>query len=205
MKLAQLQRAFQSHLLQGADAIAGEIAADERFSSALRLGIYTDAYAARLVEALGETFPAVQAALGTNRFARCVSDFARQQPSRFRSVRAYGEDLPQWLASRLTGPRAAGIADLARFEWAVAGAFDAADDPALGPASLATVAPAQWPALQPGLLPDRAAAQCAQQLRRLVEVCLRRAAPAPPLARRRAPSSGCCGGRTWPCSTGVCP
>lgn len=148
MKLAQLQRAFQSHLLQGADAIAGEIAADERFSSALRLGIYTDAYAARLVEALGETFPAVQAALGTNRFARCVSDFARQQPSRFRSVRAYGEDLPQWLASRLTGPRAAGIADLARFEWAVAGAFDAADDPALGPASLATVAPAQWPALR---------------------------------------------------------
>ena len=148
MKLAQLQQSFQAHVLQGDAAIVHEISTDARFPTALRLGVYTEAYAARLVEVLGETFPGVQAALGTRVFARQVSAFARAHPSRYRSARAYGEELPQWLASRLSGPRAPGMADLARFEWAVAGAFDAADAEALKPEGLAGVSPAQWPTLQ---------------------------------------------------------
>ncbi|MEJ0008524.1 MAG: DNA-binding domain-containing protein [Steroidobacteraceae bacterium] len=148
MKLAALQAVFQAHVLQGHAAIVSEIATDERIASALRLKIYTEGYAARLVEVLSETYPAVLAALGPARFARCVRDFARAHPSRFRSARAYGEALSEWLASSHTGPRARGMADLARFEWAVAGAFDAADAPALTPASLAGVEPAQWPTLR---------------------------------------------------------
>jgi hypothetical protein len=148
MKLAHLQQSFQSHVLEADDAIAAELAVDERFTTALRLGIYTQAYVARLIEVLAETYPAVQAALGTKSFARLIGDFVKVHPSRFRSARGYGEALPGWLAARLTGPRARGLADLARFEWAVAGAFDAADDPALTPESLAAVDPAQWPALQ---------------------------------------------------------
>jgi hypothetical protein len=135
-------------VLRGDAAIVAEISTDERFPSSVRLGVYTQAYAARLVEVLGETFPAVRAALGGSRFARYISEFTRQHPSRHRSARAYGEALPQWLATRLSGPRAQGMADLARFEWAVAGAFDAADAAALKPASLAAVLPAQWPTLQ---------------------------------------------------------
>jgi hypothetical protein len=135
-------------MLQGDDGVVSELVADARFPISLRLGVYTHAYAARLVEVLAETFPAVQAALGTRVFARQVSDFVRQQPSRFRSVRDYGAELPAWLASRLTGPRAQAIADLARFEWAMAGAFDAADGAALQPQSLARVEPARWPTLQ---------------------------------------------------------
>jgi hypothetical protein len=128
--------------------IAREISGDERFPIPMRLGIYTDAYAARLIEVLAETFPAVQAALGQGLFARLVGEFARHHPSRFRSARDYGEELPRWLASRLSGPRARGIADLARFEWTVAGAFDAADQVALTAASLAGIAPAHWPQLR---------------------------------------------------------
>ena len=148
MKLARLQQSFQAHVLRADPAIAREIQGDARFPTALRLGVYAGAYALRLVEVLGESYPAVQAALGAKRFAALGSGFAREHPSRFRSARAYGEELPQWLASQLIGPRAGGLADLARFEWAVAGAFDAADQPALEPASLATVAPADWPRLQ---------------------------------------------------------
>ncbi len=148
MKLAHLQQSFQSHLLEGDGAIAAEIAADERAATSLRLGIYTQAYAARLIEVLAETYPAVQAALGTHHFARLIGDFVKLHPSRFRSARAYGEALPEWLAARLTGPRARGLADLARFEWAVAGAFDAADDCALRPERLTAVDPEQWAALQ---------------------------------------------------------
>lgn len=148
MKLAHLQQSFQAHVLQGDEAIVGEISTDGRFPTALRLGVYTEGYGVRLVEVLGETFPAVQAALGNSLFARQVGAFVRAYPSRHRSARAYGEELPQWLASRLRGPRAQGLADLARFEWAMAGAFDAADAAALKPDSLAGVSPAQWPRLQ---------------------------------------------------------
>ncbi len=148
MKLAQLQQSFQDHVLRDHTRIAGEISGDERFPTSMRLGIYTDAYAARLIEVLAETFPAVQATLGQESFAGLVGEFARRHPSRFRSARAYGEELPQWLVSHLGGARAQGMADLARFEWMVAGAFDAADQLALTPASLAGMAPAQWPQLR---------------------------------------------------------
>jgi hypothetical protein len=58
------------------------------------------------------------------------------------------KNCPNGLRPGSAGPNAAGLADLARFEWAVAGAFDAADDRALKPESLAAVEPGQWPALQ---------------------------------------------------------
>jgi Putative DNA-binding domain len=148
MKLAQLQQAFQAHVLRAAPQIAQQVHEDARVPTALRLGVYSGAYVLRLVEVLAESFPAVQAALGTRRFAALISAFVRQRPSRVPSARAYGEELPQWLAAQLSGPRAGGIADLARFEWAVAGAFDAADQPVLGPASLAARPPADWPQLQ---------------------------------------------------------
>ena len=148
MKLSQLQAAFQAHVLRGDPAIVGEVATDARFPTALRLGVYTGAYAARLVEVLEISFPAVRMALGERLFAQVIGEFVRQHPSRFRSARAYGADLSAWLATRLDGPRARGIADLARFEWAVAGAFDAADQVALTPTSLAGVAPALWPQLR---------------------------------------------------------
>jgi putative DNA-binding protein len=148
MKLAQLQESFQAHVLRHDPTVEQHIHGDERFPLSLRLGVYSGAYALRLIEVLGETFPAVQAALGASQFAALVSEFARACPSRYRSARAYGEELGPWLAARLRGPKATGIADLSRFEWAVAGAFDAADRRPLEMADLAAVAPAQWPDLQ---------------------------------------------------------
>jgi hypothetical protein len=148
MKLAQLQQSFQDHVLRADARIAREIIGDERFPISMRLGVYTDAYGARLIEVLAETFPAVQAALGEAMFAGLVGEFARHHPSRFRSARDYGEELPRWLPAHLAGARAQGIADLARFEWLVASAFDAADQVALTPVSLAGLAPAQWPQLR---------------------------------------------------------
>ena len=148
MKLEQLQQAFQAHLLRGHTGIQSEIIGDARAAVPARLGIYGLAYGARLLEVLGESFPAVRVALGRRLFERCVGDFVRQHPSRFRSARAYGEALAPWLAAHLAGPRAHAAADLARFEWAMAAAFDAADATALAPQSLAGIDPAEWPRLQ---------------------------------------------------------
>jgi hypothetical protein len=148
MKLAQLQACFQAHVLHGDNAIGQQIAGEERFATALRLGVYSQGYTARLIEVLSESFPAVQAALGPGVFSRLVADFAHECPSRFRSARQYGAQLPEWLAAKLTGPRASGVADLARFEWAMAGAFDGPDQSPLKPEGLAGFDPAQWPRLQ---------------------------------------------------------
>ncbi len=57
MKLAQLQHALQAHVLSADTRIVPEIITDERFAAAMRLGVYTGAYAARLTEVLAETFP----------------------------------------------------------------------------------------------------------------------------------------------------
>jgi hypothetical protein len=148
MKLASLQEAFQAYVLRGEAGIETEIIADERFPVSLRLGVYSAAYIGRLVEVLATSFPAVQAALGARLFHQLIGEFVRRHPSRFRSARAYGEELPSWLGSRLHGHRAQGVADLARFEWAIAGAFDAAHESTLVPAQLAGIEPSQWPRLQ---------------------------------------------------------
>jgi hypothetical protein len=148
MKLEQLQNAFQAHLLRGESGIESEIVGDARAAVPARLDVYAGAYGARLVEVLGESFPAVRMALGRKPFERCIGDFVREHPSRFRSARAYGEALSPWLAANLAGPRARGVADLARLEWAMADAFDAADAIALEPGSLAAIDPAEWPRLQ---------------------------------------------------------
>jgi hypothetical protein len=113
-----------------------------------RLGIYSNAYGARLIDVLGESFPALRMALGPTFFERSIADFVRQHPSRFRSARAYGEELSTWLATHCDGTRARGVADLARFEWAMADAFDAADAVALAPGDLSDIDPAAWPRLQ---------------------------------------------------------
>jgi hypothetical protein len=148
MKLEQLQEAFQAYLLRGANGIGSEIIGDARAAVTARLGVYGSAYVARLVEVLGETFPAVRSALGATLFERSLSDFVRRHPSRFRSARAYGEELAPWLAANLAGPRARGAFDLARLEWAMAEAFDAADAVVLGPSGLSAIDPSDWPRLQ---------------------------------------------------------
>jgi hypothetical protein len=148
MKLAQLQQTFQAHVLRGEAGIEDEIIGDARNPASARLGVYTGAYVARLVAVLGESFPAVRMALGAKSFERSIGDFVHRHPSRFRSARAYGEELSTWLATNLDGTRARGLADLARFEWAVADAFDAADAVVLAPSELAGIDPAGWPRLQ---------------------------------------------------------
>lgn len=153
MKLDQLQRSFQAHVLRADAAIAGEIVGAAGYDIALRLAVYTDAYSARLVEVLAETYPAVQAAVGTQRFARLIGKFVKEHPSPFRSARDYGAQLEQWARTHLSGPQGRGISDLARFEWAVAGAFDAADCEALKAAALAAFEPTQWPQLRFGFSP----------------------------------------------------
>jgi hypothetical protein len=166
MKLLELQRAFQAHVLSGATGNEALVPGTERFDTATRLGVYSSGYADRLTEALAQTFPAVRVTLGPRTFGRLVHELAHHAPSRHFSVRYYGEGLADLIAREIHGPRGRGASELARWEWDLAAAFDAPDCTALTRADLAGIEPAAWAgmrfALAPSLRRASLASNCVQ-------------------------------------------
>ena len=148
MNLVELQRAFQAHVLSGAPEIAAVVPGTERFDTGTRLGIYAGGYADRLVEALAHTYPAVQYALGARTFAGLVSRLAHRSPSTHFSVRYYGRELAEIIEQEVPALKGRGAAELARFEWALAAAFDAADRAPLTASDLERTEAAEWPHLK---------------------------------------------------------
>ena len=138
---------MQAHVLHGKNEITAAVLATPRFDTATRLGVYSLGYAERLIEALAITYPALQAALGETSFAALVRELAHRAPSRSFSVRNYGRELSDSIASQLQGTRGRGAAELARFEWALAHVFDAPDVCPMAHAELEHLEAARWPKL----------------------------------------------------------
>ncbi|HVN43462.1 MAG TPA: DNA-binding domain-containing protein [Steroidobacteraceae bacterium] len=154
MNLAALQEAFQRHVLAGERAIVGEVSGDGRFAPEQRLAVYRHAYRARLASALSESHRAVRFALGEDRFAALARAFVELQPSQFASIRWYGAGFGAFLASQIAGVEGRGLRELARWEWTLGLAFDAADAVPIATEALAAVAPDAWGRLRFGFLPS---------------------------------------------------
>ena len=147
--LAAALDGLQERILRGDGAIlAGVRGAD----AGHRLRIYADAYRLRLVEILGNDFPAARDALGESRFAESAERYLQVHPSTQASVRHVGSAFADWLATDAGAP--SGLHELARFEWLQAAAFDAIDAPTLGIHQVAALAPEAWPALRLRLHPS---------------------------------------------------
>src|SRR3981081_3396810 len=99
-RLRQLQRDLQSHLLGEATSIAGDIVDAPPLAVADRLGIYRNAYRARLIEALDDTYPVLHAVLGDEVFVALGEEGGRAHPSVHRSIRWYGGELSEFLRRR---------------------------------------------------------------------------------------------------------
>ena len=154
MPLRADQQAFQEHLQSGDRRVAPAIVGDARADAQTRLAVYYQAYRLRLVEVLQNDFAGVHALLGTDTFRQMTLDYIAAHPSEHASVRWFGRHLAEFLA----GPPYAEhpeLAEMARFEWSWAHAFDAADAPVAGLEAMAQVAPDAWAdlrlAFQPGL------------------------------------------------------
>ena len=117
-----------------------------------RLRIYADAYRLRLVEILGNDFPATRVALGDDDFAGFAERYLQAHPSTQPSVRHVGSAFTDWLATQADTPT--GLHELARFEWLQAAAFDAADAPTLNIDNVTMLAPEAWPRLRLRLHPS---------------------------------------------------
>lgn len=118
----------------------GEVIRGDAILSAVdRLEVYANAYFFRILEVLAKDYPALQAAIGDARFHNLITDYlAARPPTRF-SLRYAGEGLPAFIADDESAAATTArddfpwAADLARLEWAIVDAFDAADPVRVGP------------------------------------------------------------------------
>ncbi|HYL02809.1 MAG TPA: DNA-binding domain-containing protein [Steroidobacteraceae bacterium] len=146
--LARVQGDFQDYLLRGTRAIEAQVIGTERVPVAVRLGIYAGAYGSRLTDALASNYPALAKLLGEEDFCALGAAYVRAHDSPYFSIRYYGEGLAEFLAGRAEYAQAPLLAELARWEWALAGVFDAPDAEPIGPGALAGLAPAEWAGLR---------------------------------------------------------
>jgi hypothetical protein len=148
MRLRQLQRDLQCHLLGEPSAIADAIVDAPPLPVADRLDIYRNGYRVRLIEALDETYPILHAVLGDEVFQALGEEFVAAQPSVHRSIRWYGGELAEFLRQRSPFAEQPILAELALLEWTLAEVFDAADADPKPRAAFSAIDPSAWSELR---------------------------------------------------------
>jgi hypothetical protein len=111
------------------------------------LRIYQQAYTARLAAALRDNFGVLPRVMGDEAFDALALAYIEAHPSQRPSIRWFGDRLPEFMAARDELVPHPALTDLARMEWALRGAFDAADAAPLSASDLAQVPADDWPAL----------------------------------------------------------
>ncbi|HQU15882.1 MAG TPA: DNA-binding domain-containing protein [Gammaproteobacteria bacterium] len=146
--LRDLQEVFQAYVLSGdAAAIEARVTGSRRATALTRLGVYGEAYALRLLEALESDYPVLRAVVGEGGFEALGRRYIVGHPSHHFSIRWFGGDLARLLRDAGLGERP-WLAELAAFEWAMTEVFDAADAPTLVVEEMAAVPPEQWPGMR---------------------------------------------------------
>ena len=112
-----------------------------------RLEIYRYAYRARLVECLADDYPALQIALGGERFEELCHEYIERHPSSAPSLNYFGRHMASFCLSeaREPFPLRRFAADLAALEWALVEVLHARVADALSPAELAAIPAERWP------------------------------------------------------------
>jgi Putative DNA-binding domain len=146
-KLAHLQRHFQNYVLHEptGNAFDQSVVATEKASSVERLGVYSNAYTARLVEILGNDYLGLQALVGTDRFEEICRAYIEETPSHHYNARWYGDRLPAFL--RLTSPwsEESSLHEMAQLDWMIGLSFDSPDETCATESDVAALAIDDWP------------------------------------------------------------
>ncbi len=135
------------------DVAASYIAPNARLSSFERLEIYNRQYWFRLISAVSEDFPTLNALLGQERFEPLILAYLAENPSTSWTLRDLGAKLPAFLERHpeLTGRRHRLAVDVARLEWAYVEAFDGKQLIPLAAEDVDAVGPDTQLSLQPHL------------------------------------------------------
>jgi hypothetical protein len=102
------------------------ISPNDRLSSFERLEIYNRQYWFRLISAVSEDFPTLNALLSPKRFDPLILAYLNENPSTSWTLRDLGARLPSFLESHpeFTGRRHRLAVDVAKLEWAYVDAYD---------------------------------------------------------------------------------
>lgn len=155
--LRELQQRVLQGILDPARMPLELIQAQDEGEARQRTGVYADAYRLRLIEVLGNDYPALKAWAGPTAFEQIALAYIEAHPSDQPDARWFGRHLPAFLRSADWGLPAVtntARADMAALEWALSEVFDAEDLP---PASLDDVRqldPTDWPGLRMQLMPS---------------------------------------------------
>jgi hypothetical protein len=124
---------------------------NDRLSSFERLEIYNRQYWFRVIGAVSEDFPALNALLREKRFDAMVLAYLREIPSTSWTLRDLSGELPEWLQGHpeFTGRRHQLALEIAKLEWAYVESYDgrrleplaAEDMRAIGPETCLTLQP----------------------------------------------------------------
>lgn len=146
--LNDLQQRFQTHVLHHSGDMLHCITDDVRPNAATRLAIYANAYRLRLLEALRTDYPALHTLVGDDEFDRLGRAYIDAYPSTHYSIRYFGNNLSGFLETTSPYRDMPVLAEMARLEWALTLAFDAADDPVLTEAALTALPAEAWPGMR---------------------------------------------------------
>ncbi len=146
-ELAQLQRSFLAAMraAEATAALATQLGDGDINRSGIGLAIYQNAYSARLTDALANDHPQLGKFLGDALWLELCGRYIQAQPSRFSSLRNFGDTLPDFL--RATEPYATRgvLAELAQFERRLLDCFDAPDASVATWAQLLATPGEHWP------------------------------------------------------------
>jgi hypothetical protein len=140
--LEALQADFIDHLQDAPSRLAAAVAEGGRIGIERRLAIYHNAYSARLVEALQDSFGHTLMYLGDEGFEAVARGYLAAHPSAHPNLRWFGGRFAAWLAEVCADDP--DIGELAALDWALRLAFDGADAPLLGLDALAALPPEAW-------------------------------------------------------------
>lgn len=134
--LASLEQLFQSYVRERDGGMpAHVVGADSR----QRLAVYADAYRLRLIEVLGNDYPALKTLAGTTAFSVLGEAYLAARPSRHFNARHFGAGFAAFLEDHDDA-----FAELARFEWAANTVFDCPDVAVADVTAAGAIAPEQW-------------------------------------------------------------
>lgn len=143
--LARWQRQFMQGIL--ARGLPGLVHSGGAASAQRSFDIYSNAYRARLIDALRANYPVLHRALGDDAFESLALAYIEAHPSSYANIRWFGDLLETFARKRDDLVAHPALTDLIRLEWTLRGAFDAPERALLDAAALAGIAQEQWPDL----------------------------------------------------------
>jgi hypothetical protein len=138
--LESLQSTVQAALLQDLPLAAGYLST----ANVAQFDVYRVAYRARLRAALRDNFDTLPLVMGDEAFDELANAYIASEPSRHYSLRWFGHRLGDFMATNDAFVPHPAMTDLARMEWALRNAFDAAPATPLTSAELAAVPATDW-------------------------------------------------------------